>query len=476
MQFNSLAYFIFFAAVSLLYFLLPHRFRWVILLAANYIFYAFWRAEYVLLLFSITAATYLCAILISRCSNSDSKKYLLVICIVINLCFLLFFKYLNFICSLMQGLMNYASFPWNIPVFDIILPIGISFYMFRAVSYIIDVYRGCVPAERHFGYFAVYVSFFPSLLAGPIDRAQSFIPQVYKTYRFDVYRTITGLQLIGWGLFKKVVIADRLALYVDSIFNNIAHHSGPSFVVAAYFYSFQIYCDFSGYSDIAIGCGRILGFDLMQNFNLPYFSMTIADFWRRWHISLSTWFRDYLYIPLGGNRKGTIRTYVNLLITMLIRGLWHGAAGTFILWGFLHGLMLCMSRLTLKFRDNLYSLLGVPLIIVRIIRTIITYHIICLLWVFFRANSVADGIYIIKNIFHGWPTIFIDAVAMSYGILGIFILLFIQMVQLVNEQKTIDKLLVTWPPGIRWAFYYIVIFSIILLGVDGKSQFIYFQF
>jgi D-alanyl-lipoteichoic acid acyltransferase DltB (MBOAT superfamily) len=214
----------------------------------------------------------------------------------------------------------------------------------------------------------------------------------------------------------------------------------------------------------------------MQNFNLPYFSTTIADFWRRWHISLSTWFRDYLYIPLGGNRRGNIRTYVNLLITMLICGLWHGAAGTFIVWGLMHGLMLCLSRLTLKFRDDLYALLGVPSKVVRCIRIIITYHIVCLLWVFFRANSVADGIYIIKNLFNGWPTIFIDAVAMSYGILGIIFLLFVQIIQLFNAQKPIDKILTAWPPGARWAFYYIVIFSTILFGVDGKSQFIYFQF
>jgi len=314
MIFNSVSFIIFFIIITGIYVLIPQRLRWVLLLSASYIFYMTLKAEYALLLFSATAVSYGAGILMSAFPSPKIKKGFLLAGLSINLGLLFVFKYVQFICTSIQDILRYTGLPAPVPAVNILLPVGISFYMFRTVSYLIDVYRGTMAPEKHFGVFALYVAFFPSLLAGPIDRATQLLPQFDKKYRFDSEGIYTGIQLFSWGLFKKVVIADRLALYVDSIFNNVPHHSGPSYLLAAYFYTFQIYCDFSGYSDMAIGCAKILGFDLMQNFNLPYFATTIGDFWRRWHISLSTWFRDYVYIPLGGNRRGQGRTSANLIV------------------------------------------------------------------------------------------------------------------------------------------------------------------
>ena len=341
------------------------------------------------------------------------------------------------------------------------------------MGYTIDVYRGTINSEKHFGIFALYVSFFPQLVAGPIERASNLIPQFHKKHRHDFKQILSGLELIGWGLFKKVVIADWLGLYVNAVYNNVNNHSGLTYIIATYMFTIQIYCDFSGYSDIAIGAARVLGFKLMKNFNLPYFAPTIAEFWRRWHISLSTWFRDYLYIPLGGNRKGIKRTYVNLLIVMVLCGVWHGAAWTYIIWGTLHGVLLCISRLTLPTRNRIVDYLCLPTALVTVFRTVVTFNLVAFLWIFFRANTVQDAFHIITNLFDGWPKMFIDKLSMAHGVVGISVLL---IVQLIQRKGSVQQWLEQCALPVRYAVYLSVLFAIILLGFDGQSQFIYFQF
>jgi len=473
MIFSSVEFFLFFIVVACAYFLLPHRFRWILLLGGSYYFYMSWNATYVVLLLASTITAYLTALLMGHNNSVIWKKFYLCINLAINLGILFTFKYINFFMDSVQGVINCFAIPIKLPMLHVLLPIGISFYTFKTLSYIMDVYRGQIRPEKHFGLFALYVSFFPELAAGPIDRAGNLLPQFLKRQNFDVERIFSGIQLMTWGLFKKVVVADTLSEYVNSIYNNPHFHTGPSFWVATYFFAFQIYCDFSGYSDIAIGSGRVLGFDLMKNFNLPYFSSNITEFWRRWHISLSSWLRDYLYIPLGGNRKGRNRTYINLLITMVLGGIWHGASWTFVIWGALHGLFLMLSKATLPIRDQTIQRLGISLKAVHIVRVFVTFHIVCFTWIFFRANTVQDAFYIVSHLFTGWPNLFIESSSMAYGALGLTILLIVQFLQTRGEVRPI---LAKLPLPIRWAIYYMLIFSIILFGVNGGSQFIYFQF
>lgn len=480
MLFNSMSFIVFFFVVTSFYFLIPHRYRWLLLLSASYFFYMCWRAEFGLLLLGSTAIVYFCSLGMAATESRRRRKTLLWITLGANLGLLFIFKYFNFALSSISCLIESLGLSIESPVLKIMLPIGISFYTFRLLSYSIDVYRGAIKPERHFGIFALYVSFFPSLLAGPIDRAGSFLPQLYKKQKFDFERICAGLLCVLWGLYKKVVIADQLAIYVDSIFNNVLQHTGLSYLVAAYFYTIQIYCDFSGYTDIAIGVALILGIRLMQNFNLPYFSVTITDFWRRWHISLSTWFRDYLYIPLGGNRTGKARFCFNLLLTMLVCGLWHGAAWTFIIWGGLHGLFLCLSRMTLPARDRLCKKLGIPQACITTWRMFVTFNLVAFMWIVFRASSLDDSVYIVMNLLSGWPAVFIDASTMIHGFMGIAVLFFVEVWQRMKEAKgennqIVEKIMSSALP-MRWAAYFFLLFSIILFGVDSDVQFIYFQF
>lgn len=444
------------------------------LLLASYVFYALWNLPYTGLLILVTLSTYSAALLLHKAKNHARKKLIVILCVCCNAGILFFFKYCLFFLKTITTIVTFSGISLAPPSIDILLPIGISFYTFKTISYIIDVYREHIVPEKNLILFALYVSFFPSLLAGPIDRATTLLPQFRKHHRFSVHAMTLGAQLIWWGLFKKVVIADRLGIYVDSIFNNVVHHTGPSFVVAAYFYTIQIYCDFSGYTDIARGIAALFGVHLMQNFNLPYFATTITDFWRRWHITLSTWFRDYLYIPLGGNRKGSIRTYCNLLITMAVCGLWHGASWTFILWGVLHGCMLCVSRATLALRNKIYGHLRLPAQAITVLRTVITFNTVCFLWIFFRANTISDAFTIISRIGSGWPCLFTDTMIMVHGILGIVVLLIVECIQ--RQGISLRRKIVLLPVPARWLLYVVAIFSIVLFGVDGGAQFIYFQF
>ena len=342
MVFNSVKFLFFFVIVITIYFSIPHRFRWIWLLGASYYFYMSWKPLYIFLIVITTLITYYAAIRMGQTDLRSRRKKFLFFSLLSNLGLLFVFKYYNFFNDSLRTLFQEYHLFYRIPSFDLILPLGISFYIFKSLSYTIDVYRGDKAPERHLGFFALYVSFFPQLLAGPIERATRFLPQLYEKFDFDYPRVTKGLKLMLWGLFQKMVIADNLATLVDSVYNDPSHHQGISLILATFFFAFQIYCDFSGYSDIAIGAAQVLGIKTMDNFNRPYFSKSIPEFWRRWHISLSTWFRDYFYIPLGGNRVSIPRWYFNLFFVMLICGFWHGANWTFIVWGGLHGFYLAI--------------------------------------------------------------------------------------------------------------------------------------
>lgn len=313
---------------------MPHKYRWAWLLAASYYFYMNWNPAYAILIFGSTIITYLCSLLLEKYQTDRGKKRLfLTISLIINFGILFLFKYFNFVNETMFSVMEYLGVRWAVPNLDILLPVGISFYTFQAVGYTIDVYRGQLKAERHFGIYALFVSFFPQLVAGPIERASNLLPQFREKHVFNTSMAIDGLKLMLWGYFMKVVVADRLAVYVDAVYNNVDQHNGTSLLLASILFSFQIYGDFGGYSLIAIGAAKIMGFRLMTNFKRPYFATSIKAFWSRWHISLSTWFKDYLYIPLGGNRVSRKRHYYNLFVTFLVSGVWHGANMTFVIWG-----------------------------------------------------------------------------------------------------------------------------------------------
>lgn len=354
MLFNSLQFLLFLPVVVALYFATPHRFRWALLLLASYYFYAAWRPEYLLLIIASTLVDYLCALRMGRLESRRRRKKYLVLSLGSNLGLLFGFKYLTFFNESTRAVFDQLNIFYGVPTFEILLPVGISFYTFQTLSYTIDVYRGARPPERHLGIFALYVSFFPQLVAGPIERSTRLLPQFFQHHGFDAGRVQSGLRLILWGFFKKIVIADRLAVYVNAVYANPSAYDGPSLLLATYFFAFQIYCDFSAYSDIAIGSARVMGFELMQNFRRPYFARSIQEFWQRWHISLSTWFRDYVYLPLGGNRVPTWRWYTNLLLVFLVSGLWHGANWTFVVWGALHGTYLVFAIATRDRRDHMW--------------------------------------------------------------------------------------------------------------------------
>lgn len=333
MLFNSISYAIFLPIVFSIYWIVPHNIRWIVLLISSYYFYMSWNIQYVLLILFTTLVSYLAALLLERIEENSIKKLLLFITVLICLSILIFFKYFNFFSFNIASFVSFIGIDLDPILLDIILPVGISFYTFQTLSYVIDVYKGDISAERHFGYYATFISFFPQLVAGPIERTRNLLPQIKSKVEFSYKQATYGLKLISWGLFKKIVIADTLAVYVQPVYKNPYEYNGFALLLGSLFFTIQIYCDFSGYSDIAIGSSKLLGINLMRNFHSPYFSSSIKEFWSRWHISLSTWFRDYLYIPLGGNRSGNIRKYLNIIFTFFISGLWHGANWTFVIWG-----------------------------------------------------------------------------------------------------------------------------------------------
>ncbi len=359
MVFNSVEFLVFFPIVIAAFFACPCRYRWMLLLVASYVFYAVCGLWCVVLIMVSTLVNYVLALQMSKTPAGSRRRRLMALGLLYNLGSLFGFKYFVFFNNSLQVAFRLFGVTYEVPALQILLPVGISFYTFQTLGYLIDVYRYRLRPESHLGIFALYVVFFPKLVAGPIERAGRLIPQLWWNCDFDAQRAGSGLLLIMWGMFKKVVIADRLAIYVGAVYDDPTGFQGLPVILATYFFAIQILCDFSGYTDIAIGVARVMDYDLMENFRQPYFSPSLTEFWRRWHISLSTWFRDYLYLPLGGNRVPRWRWMVNVMVVFVVSGLWHGANWTFVLWGALHGLYLLFEVVTRPIRDRIARRLGV---------------------------------------------------------------------------------------------------------------------
>ncbi|WP_367923867.1 MBOAT family protein [uncultured Ruthenibacterium sp.] len=400
MLFNSWQYMVFLPLVVLLYYCLPHKWRWGLLLLASYYFYMSWNAKLVVLIAASTLSSWVFALLIERSSQKSRRRIFLVLGVGVSLALLLFFKYFNFLSNSLTALLRAFSLPVDDFTIQVMLPVGISFYTFQTLSYVIDVYRGHLAAEKHLGIYALYVSFFPQLVAGPIERASSLLPQFHEQHRPNADNMSWGLRMIVWGLFKKIVVADFCAQYVNLVYNDLATFGPAAYVIATVLFAFQIYGDFSGYSDIALGSARILGFHLMENFRSPYFARSVREFWRRWHISLSSWFMDYIYIPLGGSRVSTGRHLANLFITFLVSGLWHGSKWTFVLWGAAHGLLVIFDVWFLPIRNRWEKRLRKPAAIgtFHFVQTVVCFAVVCFTWSLFRANNMADAITVITHL------------------------------------------------------------------------------
>ncbi|MBT4723272.1 MBOAT family protein [Candidatus Falkowbacteria bacterium] len=487
MLFNSIEFLLFFPIVLVLYFFIPQRIKWLFLLLVSYYFYMCWSPKYIVLILFSTVVDYLAGIMMARVAEKKKRIKYLLLSLFANLGLLFTFKYFNFFSESITSFFNQFDIFISLPAFDYLLPVGISFYTFQTLSYTIDVYRGKIGAEKHFGKFALYVSFFPQLVAGPIERAKNLLPQFHTVKKYDYKRVTNGLKLVLWGLFKKVVIADRLAVFVEMVFDSPHDYYGLSVIIATIFFAFQIYCDFSGYSDMAIGIAQMLGYDLMDNFRRPYHSKSIGEFWKRWHISLSSWFKDYVYIPLGGNRVKLYRWYLNLFIVFLVSGLWHGANWTFVFWGSLHGLYLIIGIITFKYRQKIVTKIRLNLYptLHKVIQIFITFGLVCLSWLFFRSDSIGDAFLLIKNIFKGWSDLFIlenvnQLIFLGQGfrrfVIAIALILFLELVHFIQRQGSMRQMLVEKPVYVRLIIYSILILSIVVLGQFQNTEFIYFQF
>jgi alginate O-acetyltransferase complex protein AlgI len=480
MLFNSLHFTLFFLITVGLYFSIPYRYRWVMLLAASYYFYMCWKAEYVLILIGSTLVNYFTGIRMSEIPDKGGRKGLLWLSLIANLGALFCFKYFNFFSRTVTEAFHAWNIFYDLPVFNVLLPVGISFYTFQMLSYSIDVYNGRAPAERHLGIFALYTAFWPQLLAGPIARTNHLLPQLRKRRPFEYRRVTDGLRLMLWGLFKKVVIADHLATYVNRVYNHVGDYQGLPLIIATGFYAVQIYCDFSGYTDVARGAARVMGYDLMENFSRPYFAKSVREFWHRWHISLSTWFRDYVYIPLGGNRVVKWRWYYNVFLTFLASGLWHGANWTFVIWGALHGCYLILEQVSGNFQSRLADKLfpGKGSFLNKTVQVSITMALVCFAWIFFRANTVADAFSVIGKMF------VIDPGAMEVAVVGSSSFLFSCLLILIlivaeMEERTVKiyEFVARLPLLARWSVYTAAVWAVAVSSVFSvRQEFIYFQF
>ena len=408
MLFNSLQFLIFLPIVVIIYFILPVKVKHIWLLIASYYFYMCWNAKYALLILASTVITFFSGLLIekikhSNLSNSNRinlKKLVVAISFISNLGILFYFKYINFALDIVAKVFSIIHVELNMPAFDVLLPVGISFYTFQALSYTMDVYRDDIYAEKNFLRYALFVSFFPQLVAGPIERSKNLLKQLAVPHRFEYVNFREGLLLMLWGYFMKIVLSDRIAVFVDTVYGDYTKYNGMFLIVATILFAVQIYCDFAGYSTIAMGAAKILGIQLMENFDAPYLSTSVSDFWRRWHISLTSWFKDYLYIPLGGSRKGKIRKYINKMIVFLVSGLWHGAQFSFVAWGGLNGLYQVIGEILKPMRDKLVSILHLNRNSFghKLLCGLITFILVDFSWMFFRANRFRDALEIIKSI------------------------------------------------------------------------------
>ena len=497
MLFNSIDFLIFFPLVTLVYFLLPHRVRWVWLLAASYYFYMCWNAKYAILIALSTLITYLSGLLLGKAEEigeerrrSARKKLWVALSFLSNLGILFFFKYFAFFLSNLSAAAELLGMTFRQPAFDVVLPVGISFYTFQALSYTMDVYRGEMKPERNLFQYALFVSFFPQLVAGPIERSPNLLLQVHEKHTFDPDRVRDGLLRMLWGMFQKIVIADRVAVLVTHVYDHYDTLPGGAVVVATVLFAVQIYCDFAGYSNLAAGAAQVMGFRLMDNFRQPYLARSVGEFWHRWHISLSTWFRDYLYIPLGGNRKGKVRRYVNLMITFLVSGLWHGASWSFVVWGGLNGGYQLVGSLLKPARDTVCRALHIhrerPFWVV--LRTAFTFCLVDFAWLFFRAPSMRTALGMIAHTVRefrltellrgGLLTLGLGKADLLVAVAAILVLIAADLLQ--EKYGSLRHYVTERSLPVRWAVYLVGVLAVLVLGIYGpgyaESQFIYFQF
>lgn len=497
MLFNSLEFMIFFPVVCLIYYVIPHRVRYIFLLACSYFFYMCWNPTYALLMLTSTVITYVSGLLLSSAEKiadegvrSRRKKWYVALSFASNLSILFFFKYFNFAADTVVRLLQAVHIQAQAPTFDVILPVGISFYTFQALSYTVDVYRNDIYAEKNFLKYALFVSFFPQLVAGPIERSKNLLLQINEKHRFEFERVREGLLLMLYGYFQKVVLAEYLGTAVDAVYNTYTERTGFQLLMATVLFAFQIYCDFGSYSNIAIGAAKVMGFRLMENFNTPYLSRSVAEFWRRWHISLSGWFRDYLYIPLGGSRKGKLCKWRNVMIVFFVSGLWHGASWHYVLWGCLNGAYQVIGEWLRPVRERLHQFFHVDVTAAshRLLQMVTTFILVDFSWIFFRATT-RQGIDIVRKILGltggSWFTWGDNLSAMGLTlqtrnvlIVSLGILAAADICRYLNFSVT--KWIGKQGVWLRWLICYAAIFGILIFGVYGPgydaSQFIYFQF
>ena len=476
MLFNSIEFIIFLILVIPIYYALPHKFRWFHLLAASCLFYMAFVPIYILILFGTIVVDYFAGILIEK--TTRHKKLFLVVSLIANIGVLAIFKYYNFFIETINHATS-SSFSY----LSILLPIGLSFHTFQAMSYTIEVYRGNQKAERHFGIYALYVMFYPQLVAGPIERPQNILHQFHQKHSFSVSNFVWGGRLFLWGMFKKVVIADRLALFVNQVYDHHTDYIGVPLLLAAFFFSFQIFFDFSGYTDIALGCARMMGFTLMENFNRPYSATSIKAFWSKWHISLSTWFRDYLYIPLGGSKVSVNKWLLNIFIVFIISGFWHGANWTFIIWGALHGLyQIGEILIQRRVKENSFP---------KFINRSIVFILVMFAWIFFRAETIDKAFYFFRNSFNTLPSqviglmknqnlerlklVYLNQETYQFYF-AVVLLIFVSYIHRMQKKMSIPDYFGTMKSYYRWPLYFFLLYSVVFLGVYEKYQFIYFQF
>lgn len=483
MLFNSNAFYVFLPIAFALYWLAPRRIRWGVLLVCSYYFYMSANPSYALLLGAATLVTYGTGLLLERCPGKAAKRAVLGIALAVCLGILFFYKYFNFFSASVTALLRSFALPVSEMTLQLTLPVGISFYIFQSLGYVIDVYKGEQRACRHLGHYAAFISFFPLLLAGPIERAKKLLPQIEEPKTFDERNAIEGAKWIAWGYFKKLAIADVVGSYVDTVFDSVHSYSGLILAAVILLYTFQVYCDFSGYSDIARGVAKLLNIDLTVNFRSPYTAASVKEFWNRWHISLSTWFRDYVYFPLGGSRRGKLRTCRNILITFLVSGLWHGADWTYVIWGGLHGCWQILERL-LRGNRRTEEKKGLR----RLAGVIVTFLFVSFAWLFFRADTLADAGYIAAHLFAGitTPLAYLRQFAEALSATGMLAstdlklsLLWIVLLMVfdaADRRRSVWERIGAWKKPVRYAVYFALVFFVLYSRSLGQYEFVYFQF
>lgn len=489
MLFNSLAFAVFLPVVFLIYWAAPQKYRYMVLFISSYYFYMSWNVKYVVLILFTTGISYLCAVWMEKFQKKTAKRICMAGAVAASLLVLFFFKYFDFAQNIFARILQSFAIKLHPVTLSLMLPVGISFYTFQTLSYVIDVYKGDAEAEHNFFKYAAFISFFPQLVAGPIERTKNLLPQIAGGHRFTYEKGSYGMKLMAWGFFKKLVIADNLAVFADKVFEDAAAYHGFALVLGVFFFTLQIYCDFSGYSDIAIGTAKLFDIDLMTNFKSPYFSASIKEFWRRWHISLSSWFRDYVYIPLGGNRVSKPRNMFNVLVTFALSGLWHGAAFTYVIWGGLHGALQCVENLLFPGKKRAAGTAegesgakAVKRGAVWWIKAAVVFCLVAGAWCFFRAASVSQAFYIFAHMTDGMghPASYVlngirafDTRALKQMIIPVALLAVYDYAALDRDPLVVIGKL---PSPLRKAVYYGFLLMVFLLASFNSQEFVYFQF